>query len=140
MQDSMAAPNQDQIFYEKFKKDYFPSFDFFRLFFAILSAKKIIIIDTKKLNQFLFDAKEKHTYDALLKDIHFYFNGINFISKDIEPNINSLQTLGVLGRSNPKYENIINYFGTELSKKVISQYSAYNEEMSSLVDDFIKTI
>jgi hypothetical protein len=133
-----ADPANQEAFYEKFKKDYFPSFDFFRLFFATLALKNIIIINTEKLYNFLRSVKDQNQeFEDLLKDIHFYYDGIKYISKDIEPNINSLQILGLIGRSNPRYENILNYFGENLSRDVKRQYSQYSEPMESLAQKFI---
>jgi hypothetical protein len=133
-----AISANQEAFYEKFKKDYFPSFDFFRLFFATLALKNIIIINTEKLYNFLRSVKDQnHEFEDLLKDIHFYYDGIKVVSKDIEPNINSLQTLGLIGRSNPRYENILNYFGENLSQEVKKQYSQYSDLMDSLAQKFI---
>jgi hypothetical protein len=131
-------PANQEVFYEKFKKDYFPSFDFFRLFFATLALKNIIIINTEKLYNFLRSVKDQNNeFEDLLKDINFYYDGIKEVSKDIEPNINSLQTLGLIGRSNPSYENILNYFGENLSQEVKMQFGQYSKLMDLLTQKFI---
>jgi hypothetical protein len=137
MSDSTVIERSDS-FYDLFKKDYLPSFDFFRLFLSKLSLKGITMLDSKKLMDFLLKMKTNHhEYDKLLSDIHFYFNGIKYVSKDIEPNINSIQELGSIGISNPRYENILNYIGNDLADKIIEEYPSYNELMDSFVNEFL---
>ena len=124
-------------FYNKFNKDYLSSYDFFRLFFAKLAINGITLVEYSSLKEFLIESKENDAYKKLLEDIRFYFNGLNFVSKDIEANINTLQTLGAVGRSNPKYEMLLNYFSSDSSKKLLQEYSKYSNELDSFVNEFI---
>ena len=126
-------------FFRKFSKDYLPSYDFFRLLFAKLALNGITLVNYSYLKDFLRKSKEDVKYGALLEDVRFYYNGLNYISKDIESNINTLQTLGAVGRSNPKYEMLLNYFSSESSNKLLMEFSEYGEILDSFVGAFIRS-
>ena len=124
-------------FFDKFKKDYLPSYDFFRLFFAKLAVKGITLVNYSDLKSFLHRMKGNTAYSKLLEDIRFYFNGVRYVSKDIEVNINTLQTLGAVGRSNPTYEILLNYLSSESSKRLLHEFADYNNELDLFVEEFI---
>jgi len=127
-------------FYDKFKKDYLPSYDFFELFFATLFLKDFTTLKSKKIKKIIYDAKKKNLHKDLLKDINVSYNGLEYISEDITKNLNILQTLGIVGRTNPSYETIINYYGEAKAKEKIEQFNSYGIEMDDFTKDFINSM
>ena len=127
----------DDAFYQKFRKGYLSSYDFFRLFFAKLSLHGVAFVTSGKLKDFIYGRKNEGQYKELLADIHVLHNGVGYISKDMETNIDTLQMLGVLGRSNPSYETIINYYSPFSASDTVAQLEAYSNDMEKLVQDFI---
>lgn len=125
-------------FYEKFKKNYLPSYDFFRLFFAnlLLAGAKRIRSDT--LTNFIREAKKGEEYKVLLADIDVHFNGVTYISYDIEENLHALQMSGVLGRSNPSFEIIMNSYSTTSAESTTKELDRYNDAMKKFVKAFIE--
>ena len=134
----IIKPIDDSQFYDLFHKDYLPSYDFFRLFFSKLAKAGITIVKYSTLYDFIRKMKKEDKYNKLLQDIRFSYNGINYVSKDIESNLNTLQTLGALGRSNPSYELLLNYFSSESSDEILNSYKEYGELLEELVDDYRK--
>ena len=133
----MAEFNED--FFEKFSKSYLPSYDFFRLFFAKLAVSGITLVNYSNLKEFLCHAKKNAAYERLLEDVRFYFNGLNYVSRDIETNINTLQTLGAIGRSNPKYEMLLNYFSCDSSNTLLQKFDGYSHELDLFTHEFIES-
>jgi hypothetical protein len=127
----------DEKFYARFKKNYLPSFEFFKLFFAWSALRGIATTKTDSLYKNLHKLKKESQDRDIFQDIHFYYNGVDHSSSDIEPNITTLQALGSLGLANPDYENIINYMNNETAHKIID-HSPYSDRMKKVVDDFIK--
>ena len=130
-------PEFSEGFFSKFEKGYLPSYDFFRLLFAKLAINGITLVNYSSLKKFLHQSKTNEAYGDLLEDVRFYFNGLNYVSKDIETSINTLQTLGAVGRSNPKYEMLLNYFSCDSSNKLLQEFTQYNEALDSFVQEFI---
>jgi hypothetical protein len=130
----------DDAFYDRFKKDYLPSYEFFRLFFAVLSLQGKMAIKSSKLKDFIYSAKKEGKYKELLDDISVFHNGVAHISRDIEENLSTLQMLGALGRSNPTYETIFNYYSKESATDTAEQLKEYGDEMENLTKDFISFI
>jgi hypothetical protein len=131
-----TAISDSERFYSLFSKDYLPSYEFFRLFFAKLAKIGITIVDSKKLYSFIRVAKDSAEYSELLQDIYFSFNGISYVSKDIEANLNTLQTLGAIGHANPKYELLLNYFSSESAERILSKYPKYENALDSLAKEY----
>jgi hypothetical protein len=135
---TVADVNGNENFYSLFNKNFLPSYDFFRLFFAKLSKIGVTVVDRDKLYSFLQYIKEENAteYQELLQDVSFRYNGIFCVSKDIEANLNTLQTLGAIGRSNPKYELLLNYFSSESADKILSKYSQYEDAVNGLAETY----
>jgi len=130
----------DESFYDKFKKSYLPSYDFFELFFAKLFLKEITELESKNIKKIIYDIKKKNILKNLLQDVNVSFNGLEYVSDDLTKNLNILQTLGVIGRINPTYETIINKYDDSKAREKIEQLKLYSTDMDNFIKDFISPI
>jgi hypothetical protein len=123
-------------FYSIFEKKFLSSYEFFRMFFAKLAKCGVVVIDSTKLSEFLQKTKSEGKYEDLLYDVNFSYNGISHYSRDIEYNIDTLQTLGALGRANPRGLYILNYFSSKSSNEILESNKDYSTQLHELAREF----
>ena len=57
----------------------------------------------------------------MFEDIEFRTSIDNVISNDISEGINNLQTFGVVGKLNPKYEKLVIYLTVDKADEILAE-------------------
>lgn len=96
------------------------SYEFMRYLCASLVKQSKIIIDLESITSHIYEFKQKNPdLGYMFEDIEFRTSIDNVSSIDIAESINSLQTFGVIGKLNPKYEKLVIYLTEEEADNIL---------------------
>ena len=84
------------------------------------SNKLIIDLDSIISQIYTFN-KQHNSLNFMFEDIEFRTNIDNVISSDISEGINNLQTFGIVGKLNPKYEKLVIYLTPSEAEEILSE-------------------
>lgn len=114
------------------------SYNFMRYLCAALTKSKKVIIDLQIIVEYIYRFKtENEQLQYMFEDIEFR-KGINSVtSNDIAEGINNLQTFGLIGKLNPKYEKLIIYLTDEEADDILNECDlTVKEAMEELAKSF----
>lgn len=98
------------------------SYNFMRYLCAALTKSKKVIIDLQVIVERIYNFKTEHEQlQYMFEDIEFRKGINNVISNDISEGINNLQTFGLVGKLNPKYEKLIIYLTEEEADAILEE-------------------
>lgn len=105
---------------------------------AALTKSKKIIIDLQVIVEHIYNFKMEHEQlQYMFEDIEFRKGINNVISNDISEGINNLQTFGLVGKLNPKYEKLIIYLTEEEADAILEECDEnIREAMRNLAESF----
>lgn len=114
------------------------SYSFMRYLCASLVKQSKVIIDLDSIISHIYDFKKKNEpLTFMFEDIEFRKSIDNVISNDISEGINNLQTFGLVGKLNPKYEKLVIYLTSEEAELILSECSEVVENaMMKLASSF----
>ncbi len=114
------------------------SYDFMRYLCASLVKKSKMIIDMDSIIPKIHTFKrENNNAGYVFDDIEFRTNIDSVISNDISEGINYLQTVGLIGKLNPKYEKLVIYLTNDEADDILSECSPeVSETMQRLAECF----
>jgi len=97
--------------------------NFMRYLFASLAKEKNVIIKKSDIVGKIFKFKSSSNTDQkyIFNDIEFREGIDNVVSYDIDEGINNLQTLGVIGKLNPRYERIVIYLSEQDAEDILKR-------------------
>lgn len=100
------------------------SYNFMRYLCASLTKSKKVIIDMQNIVASIYNFKTNNVnLQYLFEDIEFRKGINNVSSNDISESINNLQTFGLVGKLNPKYEKLIIYLTEEEADTILAECS-----------------
>jgi len=100
------------------------SSNFMRYLCASLVKSSKVIIDLDSIVSRIYEFKEHNEQlKFMFEDIEFRTSIDNVVSKDISEGINSLQTFGIIGKLNPRYEKLVIYLTDKEADKILSTCS-----------------
>ena len=89
---------------------------------ASLVKQNKVIIDLDSIISQIYNFKKEHnSLNFMFEDIEFRTNIDNVISSDISEGINNLQTFGIVGKLNPKYEKLVIYLTPSEAEEILSE-------------------
>lgn len=98
------------------------SYNFMRYLCASLTKCKKVIIDLQIIVEHIYNFKMKNEeLQYMFEDIEFRKGINNVTSNDIAEGINNLQTFGLVGKLNPKYEKLIIYLTDEEADTILEE-------------------
>lgn len=98
------------------------SYNFMRYLCASLAKSKKVIIDLQMIVEYIYQFKTKNEQlQYMFEDIEFRKGINNVTSNDIAEGINNLQTFGLVGKLNPKYEKLIIYLTEEEADIILDE-------------------
>lgn len=98
------------------------SYDFMRYLCAALVKQSKVIIDLDSIIARIYNFKKQNEQlKFMFEDIEFRTSVDNVVSNDISEGINNLQTFGIVGKLNPKYEKLVIYLTSEEADKILSE-------------------
>lgn len=107
------------------------SYNFMRYLCASLVKQSKVIIDLDSIISHVYNFKQcNEQLKFMFEDIEFRISIDNVISNDISEGINNLQTFGIVGKLNPKYEKLVIYLTTDEADEILSECS--NEVMDAM--------
>lgn len=114
------------------------SYNFMRYLCAALTMNKKIIIDLQIIVEHIYSFKTNNgQLQYMFEDIEFRKGIDNVTSNDIAEGINNLQTFGLVGKLNPKYEKLIIYLTEEEAESILKECGAgVREAMNNLAQLF----
>lgn len=114
------------------------SYNFMRYLCASLTKSKKVIIDLQIIVEHIYNFKtENEQLQYMFEDIEFRKGINNVTSNDIAEGINNLQTFGLVGKLNPKYEKLIIYLTEEEADAILEECdAAVKEAMRHLAESF----
>ncbi len=114
------------------------SYNFMRYLCASLSKSKKVIIDLQIIVEHIYNFKTENEHlKYMFEDIEFRKGINNVTSNDIAEGINNLQTFGLVGKLNPKYEKLIIYLTEEEADAILEECNAtVREAMRHLAELF----
>lgn len=114
------------------------SYNFMRYLCAALTKSKKVIIDLQVIVEHIYNFKTEHEQlQYMFEDIEFRKGINNVISNDISEGINNLQTFGLVGKLNPKYEKLIIYLTEEEADAILEECDEnVREAMRNLAELF----
>ena len=84
------------------------SYSFMRYLCASLVKRSKVIIDLDSMISRIYAFKQNNArLNFMFEDIEFRTSIDNVISNDISEGINNLQTFGIVGKLNPRYEKLV---------------------------------
>ncbi|EOS49419.1 hypothetical protein C809_01649 [Lachnospiraceae bacterium MD335] len=105
------------------------SYNFMRYLCASLVKRSKVIIDLDSITSCIYSFKrDNEQLKYMFEDIEFRTNIDNVISNDISEGINNLQTFGLVGKLNPKYEKLVIYLSTEEANEILKECTQEVEE------------
>ncbi len=100
------------------------SYNFMRYLCASLVKKSKVIIDLDSITPCIYKFKQSNEQlKFMFEDIEFRTGIDNIVSNDISEGINNLQTFGIVGKLNPKYEKLVIYLSTEEADEILTECS-----------------
>lgn len=100
------------------------SYNFMRYLCASLVKRSKVIIDLDSIISHIYDFKQNNEkLKFMFEDIEFRTSIDNVISNDISEGINNLQTFGIVGKLNPKYEKLVIYLTADEADEILSECS-----------------
>lgn len=114
------------------------SYNFMRYLCACLVKQSKVIINLDSIVPHIYKFKQQNKdFDFLFEDIEFRSSIDNVVSNDISEGINSLQTFGIVGKLNPKYEKLVIYLTNEEADSILNECSENVEKaMEDLAASF----
>jgi len=98
------------------------SYDFMRYFCASLIKRNKVIIDLDSIIKRIYGFKQANEqFKYMFEDIEFRTGIDTVVSNDISEGINSLQTFGLVGKLNPKYEKLVIYLTAEEAEEILAE-------------------
>jgi len=98
------------------------SYNFMRYLCASLTKCKKVIIDMQIIVGHIYDFKNNNNaLQYMFEDIEFRTGIDNVTSNDITEGINNLQTFGLVGKLNPKYEKLVIYLTEEEAVAILEE-------------------
>ena len=105
------------------------SYNFMRYLCASLVKRSKVIIYLDSITSCIYSFKrDNEQLKYMFEDIEFRTNIDNVISNDISEGINNLQTFGLVGKLNPKYEKLVIYLSTEEANEILKECTQEVEE------------
>lgn len=100
------------------------SYNFMRYLCASLVKRSKVIIDLDSIVSHIYFFKQHNEQlKFMFEDIEFRTSIDNVISNDISEGINSLQTFGIVGKLNPKYEKLVIYLTADEADEILAECS-----------------
>ncbi len=100
------------------------SYNFMRYLCASLVKQSKMIIDLDSIISHIYTFKQKNApLKFMFEDIEFRTSIDNVISNDISEGINNLQTFGIVGKLNPRYEKLVIYLTSEEANEILEECS-----------------
>lgn len=100
------------------------SYNFMRYLCASLVKQSKVIINLDSIIPRVYNFKQcNEQLKFMFEDIEFRTSIDNVISNDISEGINNLQTFGIVGKLNPKYEKLVIYLTTDEADEILSECS-----------------
>lgn len=114
------------------------SYDFMRYLCAALVKQSKVIIDLDSIIARIYNFKKQNEHlKFMFEDIEFRTSVDNVVSNDISEGINNLQTFGIVGKLNPKYEKLVIYLTNEEADEILSECDAkIGDAMIELASSF----
>lgn len=114
------------------------SYNFMRYLCASLVKQSKVIIDLDSIIAHIYKFKKEHKeLNFMFEDIEFRTNIDNVASSDISEGINNLQTFGIVGKLNPKYEKLVIYLTQSEAEEILSECESKVEcAMNELASNF----
>ncbi len=98
------------------------SYDFMRYLCASLVQQSKMVIDMDTIIPKIYDFKQKNPdLIYMFEDIEFRKNIDSVVSNDISEGLNYLQTFGLVGKLNPKYEKLVIYLSIDEANQILSE-------------------
>ncbi|MEZ3435602.1 MAG: hypothetical protein K1W34_13445 [Lachnospiraceae bacterium] len=98
------------------------SYNFMRYLCASLVKRSKVIIDLDSIISPIYTFKQHNEQlKFMFEDIEFRTSIDNVISNDISEGINNLQTFGVVGKLNPKYEKLVIYLTVDKADEILAE-------------------
>lgn len=100
------------------------SYNFMRYLCASLVKRSKVIIDLDSIISQIYTFKQHNEQlKFMFEDIEFRISIDNVISNDISEGINNLQTFGIVGKLNPKYEKLVIYLTVDEADEILAECS-----------------
>lgn len=114
------------------------SYDFMRYLCAALVKQSKVIIDLDSIIKHIYDFKKQNEQlKFMFEDIEFRTSVDNVVSNDISEGINNLQTFGIVGKLNPKYEKLVIYLTNQEADEILLECTpAIGDAMTKLASVF----
>lgn len=98
------------------------SYNFMRYLCASLVKQCKVIINLESIISHIYEFKQTNeALQYLFEDIEFRTNIDYVSSNDISESINNLQTFGLVGKLNPKYEKLVIYLTLEEADEILAE-------------------
>lgn len=98
------------------------SYNFMRYLCASLIKSNKIIIDMDSIVTHIYKFKQNNEeLRYMFEDIEFRTGIDNIVSNDISEGINNLQTFGLVGKLNPKYERLVIYLTEKDADSILNE-------------------
>ncbi len=105
------------------------SYNFMRYLCASLVKRSKVIIDLDSITSCIYKFKQSNEQlKFMFEDIEFRTGIDNVVSNDISEGINNLQTFGLVGKLNPKYEKLVIYLSIDEANKILTECSKEVED------------
>lgn len=114
------------------------SYNFMRYLCASLVKRSKVIIDLDSIISHIYTFKQRNEQlKFMFEDIEFRTSIDNVVSNDISEGINNLQTFGIVGKLNPKYEKLVIYLTIDEADGILAECSdEVGNAMMELADSF----
>lgn len=114
------------------------SYNFMRYLCASLVKRNKVIIDLDSIISHIYTFKQRNKQlKFMFEDIEFRTSIDNVVSNDISEGINNLQTFGIVGKLNPKYEKLVIYLTADEADGILAECSdEVGNAMMELADSF----
>lgn len=107
---------------DNFSRPPISSYNFMRYLCASLKKSDKNIIDTRKIVENIHNFKSKNKkLQYMFEDIEFRKGIDSITSNDVTEGINNLQTFGLVGKLNPKYEKLIIYLTYNEADSILNE-------------------
>jgi len=84
-----------------------------------------VIIDLDSIIPHIYEFKQKNEqFKFMFEDIEFRTSIDHVVSNDISEGINALQTFGIVGKLNPKYEKLVIYLTEDEADDILGKCTA----------------
>jgi len=98
------------------------SYSFMRYLCASLVKRSKVIIDLDSMISRIYAFKQNNArLNFMFEDIEFRTSIDNVISNDISEGINNLQTFGIVGKLNPRYEKLVIYLTEDEADAILKE-------------------